>query len=142
MKTPPPFFSIQEIMIHPAKIALIAFAVLTATVAQAAEVDFVRDVRPILQQHCYACHGEEKQKNGLRLDIKSEAFKGGDGYGPSVVPGEVEESPLLEMVQSEDEDLRMPPEGEGLSATEIATLTRWVKRGARWPDGVDLAKLE
>lgn len=138
----PPLFSIQEIMIHPAQIALIAFAVLTSTVAQAAEVDFVRDVRPILQQHCYACHGEEKQKSGLRLDIKSEAFKGGDSYGPSVVAGEIEESPLLEMVQSEDEDLRMPPEGGGLSATEIATLTRWVKQGARWPDGVDLAKLE
>ena len=129
-------------MIHPAQIALIAFAVLTSTVAQAAEVDFVRDVRPILQQHCYACHGEKKQKSGLRLDIKSEAFKGGDGYGPSVVAGEIEESPLLQMVQSKDEDLRMPPEGEGLSATEIATLTRWVKQGARWPDGVDSANLE
>ena len=85
----PPLFSIQEIMIHPAQIALIAFAVLTSTVAQAAEVDFVRDVRPILQQHCYACHGEKKQKSGLRLDIKSEAFKGGDGYGPSVIAGEI-----------------------------------------------------
>ncbi|PHR90406.1 MAG: hypothetical protein COA78_35385 [Blastopirellula sp.] len=129
-------------MIHPSQIALIVLSIFASTVAQAAEVDFVRDVRPILQKHCYACHGEEKQKSGLRLDIKSEAFKGGDGYGPSVVAGEIEESPLLEMVQSEDEDLRMPPEGKRLSDAEVATLTRWVKLGANWPDGVDLAELE
>ena len=50
-------------------------------------IDFVRDVRPILQQHCYRCHGEKKQKSGLRLDIKSEALKGGDNQGPSIVAG-------------------------------------------------------
>ena len=42
---------------------------------------FVRDVRPILQKHCYECHGDKKQKSGLRLDVKQAAFQGGDGYG-------------------------------------------------------------
>lgn len=110
--------------------------------AAAAEIDFVRDVRPIFQKHCYTCHGEEKQKSGLRLDIKSEAFKGGDGWGPSVVAGEPDESPLIELVSSDDDVLRMPPEGDPLTADEIATLTRWIEAGAVWPDGVDLAELE
>ncbi len=105
-------------------------------------VDFVRSVRPILQQHCYRCHGDEKQKSGLRLDIKSEALKGGDSYGPSIVAGDLDDSPLIELVTSEDEDSRMPPEGERLSSDEIQILSEWVKQGASWPDGVDLAELK
>lgn len=117
-------------------------ATVVPQLAPAADVDFVRDVRPILQQHCYSCHGEEKQKSGLRLDIKSEAFKGGDGWGPFVVEGEPDESPLIELVTEEDEDARMPPGEHPLSAEQIATLTAWVQQGAVWPDGVDLAQLE
>ena len=109
---------------------------------RAAEIDFVRDVRPILQEHCWTCHGADEQNSGLRLDIKSEAFKGGDGYGPSLIPGNPAESPLIELVTSEDEDLRMPPDGEKLSATEIGTLAEWIRNGAVWPDGVDTATLE
>ncbi|OYW20716.1 MAG: hypothetical protein B7Z55_06865, partial [Planctomycetales bacterium 12-60-4] len=47
---------------------------LLASSSLAAAVDFVREVRPILQKHCYSCHGEKKQKSGLRLDIKAAAF--------------------------------------------------------------------
>ncbi len=122
-----------------------AFALLASLLVarvDGATIDFVRDVRPIFQKHCYSCHGEAKQKSDLRLDIKSEAFKGGAGYGPIVVPGNVEESPLLELVTTDDEDSRMPPEGVGLSAAEIDTLTKWVEQNAVWPDGVDLAVLE
>lgn len=111
-------------------------------VAAAAPVDFVRDVRPIFEKHCYACHGAEKQKSSLRLDIKSEAMKGGDAYGPAIVPGKAQESPLIQLVGGEDADTRMPPEGERLSDAEIALLARWIDEGAVWPDGVDLAKLE
>ncbi|QEF99236.1 Planctomycete cytochrome C [Stieleria maiorica] len=109
---------------------------------QAAEIDFVRDVQPIFQKHCVSCHGAESQKSGLRLDIKSEAFKGVDGWGPSLVAGRASESPIIELVTSEDVDSRMPPEGDPLSAAEIAVLTEWIDSGALWPDGVDLAELE
>ncbi|MFT5468883.1 MAG: hypothetical protein ACI8UO_003996 [Verrucomicrobiales bacterium] len=105
-------------------------------------VDFVRDVRPIFEEHCYDCHGAEKQKSGLRLDIKSEAFKGGIDFAPAIVPGQANESPLIQFVRGEEEDLLMPPKGDRLSAAEIKTLTTWVNEGAVWPDGVDLAKLE
>ncbi|MEW4528015.1 PSD1 and planctomycete cytochrome C domain-containing protein [Maioricimonas sp. JC845] len=108
----------------------------------AATIDYVRDVRPILQKHCYECHGEDDQSSDLRLDVRSEAFKGGDLYGASIVPGKAAESPLIQFVSDEDADLQMPPDGEGLSADEIAILTRWVSAGAEWPKGVDLATVE
>jgi mono/diheme cytochrome c family protein len=115
---------------------------LAQSLAIAAPVDFVRDVRPILQKHCYSCHGATKKKSGLRLDIKSEVFKGGDAYGPSVVAKNVTDSPLIQLVTSADKDSRMPPKGESLSPAEIAALKRWIEEGAVWPDGVDLATLE
>ena len=105
-------------------------------------IDFVRDIRPILQTHCYACHAASKQKSNLRLDIKSEAFKGGDNYGPSIIANNSSDSPLLQLVTSHDPDEQMPPEGERLSPAQIATLKQWIDEGANWPDGVDLAKLE
>ena len=104
--------------------------------------DFVRDIRPILQTHCYACHAASKQKSNLRLDIKSEAFKGGDNYGPSIIANNSTDSPLLQLVTSHDPDEQMPPEGERLSPAQIATLKQWIDEGANWPNGVDLAKLE
>jgi hypothetical protein len=119
----------------------LAFAVLPSP-AGADGVDFVRDVRPILEENCYSCHGPEKQRSGLRLDVKSEAFRGGDGWGPSLIAGNANESPLIELVTSEDDSLRMPPEGEPLTEEEIRILTRWIDEGALWPEGVDLAKPE
>jgi mono/diheme cytochrome c family protein len=107
----------------------------------AAPVDFVRDVQPIFAKHCYSCHGEKKQKSGLRLDIKAKALAGGELYGPSVVAGKAKDSPLVQFVADEDANLQMPPDGERLSAAEVDALTRWVNEGASWPDGVDTAKL-
>jgi hypothetical protein len=113
---------------------------LTTVSALAAPVDFVREVRPIFQKHCYDCHSETKQKSGLRLDIKSEAFKGGDNHAPDIIAGNAKDSPLIHFITTDDEDELMPPKGK-LSSTEIETLTAWINEGAVWPDGVDLAKL-
>jgi len=108
--------------------------------AIAAPVDFVREVRPIFEKHCYECHSEKKQKSGLRLDIKSEAFKGGDNHAPDIIAGKAKDSPLIHFITTDDEDELMPPKGK-LSSSEIETLTAWINEGAVWPDGVDLAKL-
>ncbi len=113
-----------------------------ATVAVAAPVDFVRDVRPIFEKHCYECHGEKKQKAGLRLDVKAAALKGGDNEGPNIIPGKAKESSLIHLVASSDEDEVMPPKGERLSAAQIATLKAWINEGAAWPEGVDVVKLK
>ena len=76
-------------------------------------VDFVRDVRPIFEEHCYKCHGGEKQKNGFRLDVKHGAFHSGDEHAPNIVAGRSAESPLFRFVSGADEKVRMPPEEKG-----------------------------
>jgi hypothetical protein len=125
------------------RLALICSVALAGgTNAADGELDFVTDIRPILERHCYACHAADKQKSGLRLDVKAAAFKGGDGYGPSIIAGDAAESPLLQLVLPEADDLRMPLDGEPLTAAEIETLRTWIEQGAVWPDGVDTAVLE
>ncbi len=119
----------------------IGFAVFFAGGVFAESVDFVRDVQPILKSRCYSCHGEQRQRSGLRLDVKSEAFRGGELYDASIVAGDPDESPLVRFVADEDADLEMPP-GERLPDDEIEILTRWVRQGAPWPDGVDPVTLE
>ncbi len=119
---------------------LVAFS--HASWLRAQTIDFVRDVRPIFQKHCYECHGDKKQKSGLRLDVKQAAFQGGDGYGKSFSPGKSGESPLIRLVTSKDKDDRMPPEGDALKTEEIQTLIQWIDEGAVWPDGVDAALLK
>ncbi|MCI0379807.1 MAG: PSD1 and planctomycete cytochrome C domain-containing protein [Gemmataceae bacterium] len=89
-------------------------------------------VRPLLAEHCFRCHGPEKQQSGLRLDTRASMLKGGDN-GPALVPGDVSKSLLLQAVRHEG-DLRMPSKQKKLSPQEIEFLTAWVKIGAPWPD--------
>lgn len=111
-----------------------------ATVLVAAPLEYQRDVKPIFQKHCFSCHGEKKQEASLRLDLKSSILKGGGSYGPSIIPGNAKESPLIQFVKGDDEDTRMPPEGKLLTAAEVSTLTKWVDAGAKWSDDGDIAK--
>ena len=115
--------------------------VFSVSLAAAAPVDFVRDVRPIFEKHCCECHGGQKQKSGLRFDVKAAALKGGDSGEPCIVPGAAAKSFLIRLVASVDEDERMPSKGPPLSPGEIATLTTWINEGAVWPDGVDTTTL-
>jgi mono/diheme cytochrome c family protein len=92
---------------------------------------FESKVRPVLAERCFGCHGPEKQKGGLRLDSPSALLKGGDG-GPVVVPGDPENSPLVEAIRY-DGPTRMPPKGK-LPPQAVADLEAWVKMGAPWPD--------
>ncbi len=124
------------------KLLIASLLILAGSRALLAEpIDFVRDVRPIFTKHCYECHGEKKQKSGLRLDIKAAAFKGGESYGSLIAEKDPANSTLIQLVSSKTEGERMPPKGEGLSPDEIAVLERWITEGAVWPDGVDTAKL-
>lgn len=98
------------------------------------EGDYLQSVKPLLQKHCYACHGALKQKGGLRLDTAASVLKGGDS-GPSVRPGEPARSVLLERVRSADPEEQMPPkhEGEALSPAQVNLLSDWIASGARAP---------
>ena len=96
-------------------------------------VDFQRDVQPILSKHCYSCHGAEKQKGGLRLDLKAMALTGGDA-GPALVAGKSNESEMIKRVRGDDPDDIMPPKGAPLSKEQIAILSKWIDGGAAWPE--------
>jgi hypothetical protein len=114
----------------------------SAAVAGAAAPDFVHDIRPLLDKHCASCHAGEQAKSGLRLDLKAAAFNGGDGWGPAIVPGKADESPLVQFARGDDPDMRMPPAESDvppLAPADVARLVEWVNAGAVWPDGVDTA---
>ena len=100
----------------------------------AAEIDYLKQVKPLLAARCYACHGALKQEAGLRLDTAESVRRGGDS-GPVVSTQQVDASPLLERVTEKNIDARMPPEGEGsaLKAEEVASLRVWIATGAAGP---------
>jgi mono/diheme cytochrome c family protein len=106
---------------------------LSVTSLRADDVDYLRDVKPIFEQHCYSCHGPAKQQAGLRLDTAALAISGGDG-GPAVMPGDPAQSRLLAAVEgTSDEISRMPLDAEPLSPAEIDVLRRWIAAGAPHP---------
>jgi mono/diheme cytochrome c family protein len=92
---------------------------------------FEKRIRPLLTSACLECHGDAKQKGGLRLDSRDGWAKGGES-GPALVPGDTEASLLLKAVRYRDKDIRMPPKKK-LTDEQIADLEKWVKLGAPDP---------
>jgi hypothetical protein len=108
-------------------------------VVAADKVDFDRDIRPILSNTCFKCHGpDEKERKGsddagLRLDVEEDAKrKLGDGF--AIVPGKPAESELVKRIQSTDEDAMMPPKTSGkmLTPAQKELLARWIAEGAKY----------
>src|SRR5919108_4191563 len=95
--------------------------------AATVKVDYKKDVKPMLAENCYACHGAEVQQAGLRLDLRQPALRGGD-YGPVIVPGNSAESKLIKRLVDGDGGMQMPPTG-ALSAEEIGLLRAWIDQG-------------
>ncbi|HEV2292648.1 MAG TPA: PSD1 and planctomycete cytochrome C domain-containing protein [Tepidisphaeraceae bacterium] len=115
-----------------------------ASVARADEgpVDFAKDIQPILAQHCTACHGEEKTKGHLRLDVRSLALEGGTS-GASIIPGQGDQSYLVQRLRGEGGEEQMPLDRDPLPAEQIALIARWIDQGAHWPEelaGRDVAR--
>src|SRR3954463_15878925 len=98
---------------------------------RAANAFFEKEVRPVLVNRCYECHGEKKKKGSLRMDDISYINEGGDS-GPALVPGKPAESLMIKAIHRTDKDFEMPPK-EALPEKEIAVLEQWVKLGAPWP---------
>ena len=106
-------------------------ASLNAAEPSADDIEFFeKQVRPVLAQSCFKCHGEFKQEGGLRLDSRESVLKGADS-GAVVEPGDPEKSSLVEAIRYLG-DFKMPPKGK-LPDDQIAALTEWVRRGAPWP---------
>lgn len=113
----------------------LAVSILLAVSARA-EVDFNRDVRPILNKHCTGCHGGVKQAGGISFVYREKALAEGKSGEKTIVPGKADASEMIVRVTSKDDEERMPPpehgEGKPLSESEIATLKTWIGEGAKW----------
>jgi mono/diheme cytochrome c family protein len=110
-----------------------------SSIAHADEApDIARQVVPLLEKHCFECHGPEKQSGGIRLDRQESAFAGGDSGVVSITPGKPDDSELIYRVRSTDEDDRMPPKGDRLDESEISLLVKWVAAGAPWSENTSV----
>ena len=98
--------------------------------ASQGKVDYEKDVKPLLEQNCYSCHGETVQQSGLRLDLRQNALRGGD-YGPVILPGRSAESKLIKRLVDGDGGMQMPPTGP-LSPEDIGVLRAWIDQGAEF----------
>jgi hypothetical protein len=97
------------------------------------QINFSRDIQPILTQRCAECHGPKRQESGLRLDQRSGALAGGE-RGPAVVSGNSAASLLVQAVAGTHTDIpRMPKKGDALSIEQIGLLRAWIDQGAVWP---------
>jgi mono/diheme cytochrome c family protein len=112
---------------------LLILGVFVTPSLQAADVDYQRQIKPVLRERCFACHGALKQESGLRVDTAA-AMRGGGDSGPAIEPGSAAASFLLERISSEDESFRMPPEGKPLTAEQIAAIRTWIDQGAPPPE--------
>jgi formylglycine-generating enzyme required for sulfatase activity len=110
------------------------------TLTKVQRFDFVKDVKPILEFECVACHREGHDQGGLRLDTREMAFKGGDS-GPGIVAFRPQKSPVsTSTMASREDDKLMPPAKKGgpMSKEKITTLAKWIEQGASWPEGLTL----
>jgi len=113
-----------------------AFTVGLRSATGAELIQFNRDVRPILSNHCFTCHGPDSatREAGLRLDQRDNAIAESDSGERAIVPGKLNLSELIRRVTSKDDDVRMPPvDGhEPLNKEQIETLKEWIKQGAEY----------
>ena len=106
--------------------------------AVALAIDFNREIRPILSENCFKCHGpdEKERKAKLHFDRKEDAFKSAKSGNFAIVPGDTAKSKLVVRITSKDPDELMPPpeSGKKLTARQVELLTRWIAEGAKWQE--------
>jgi len=124
-----------------AVVALSVIAVVWWTahrVGRSPKLSFNETIQPILSENCYACHGPDPgaRKAGLRLDRGEFAFAAHEKFGPAIIRGNPDKSPLVRRIESDDPKERMPPPEarHTLKPEQIALLRRWVKEGAIYED--------
>ena len=101
--------------------------------------DFAHKILPVLKKHCAQCHTGEQKKGGLSLNTRESMLSGGES-GAEILSKDAASSELIERVTSKDPDLRMPPEGPGLSDDEIIAVKQWVQAGLPWEPGFSFGK--
>jgi hypothetical protein len=135
MPSPPAFSPAHLLLVARSLVALIVIHPVVKPQLSYADdgVDYHRDVKSLLKERCFACHGALQQQGELRLDSGDLIRRGGDS-GPAIEAGDSKASLLIERVADADASTRMPPEGEPLSNRQIETLRRWIDQGAITPE--------
>lgn len=115
-------------------VAVVTAASFVRSSIAADEIDYARDVRPILSAHCFRCHGPDagSREAGLRLDSRTDALRAGDSGQFAIVPGKPEASELIRRIDSRDADEVMPPPSskKSLTAEQRRILKQWIASGA------------
>lgn len=101
------------------------------------KVDFREDIFPILVRRCALCHSQERSEGGFQLSTREILLKGGDS-GPAVIPGDSDQSLLVQLVSGAEPDRVMPIKGRRLSAEEVRLIRRWIDEGLPWEEGLEL----
>lgn len=105
----------------------------------AGQVDFQRDIQPIIEKSCVKCHGKGRNKGGFVIETRETLLKGGDS-GPAVIVGQSAESALIELVSGLDPDNVMPQKGTKLTSHEVSRLRAWIDQGLKWDAAITFAK--
>jgi hypothetical protein len=113
-------------------LAIVVLLILLPGQSQADVVDFKRDIAPILEERCWACHGEEEQESELRLDRRVNMLRGGNSGLSAVVPGKPEKSYLIDVIKHLDPDVKMPPDEEKIPAGPLVIPASQTSRGSRY----------
>jgi mono/diheme cytochrome c family protein len=126
-----------------AKTAATPLIPVAAAAAAASPIEFARDIQPLLERSCVACHSGERAKGGFQIVNRAALLQGGNRGEPAIVPGQPDASPLIRFVQDRTEDMEMPPIGRrdkfpALTRDETARLRTWIAQGADWPQGATL----
>ncbi len=115
---------------------LVAVTTVPVSNAATAKVDFNREIRPILSDNCFSCHGpdEKGRKAKLRLDVREDAIKPGDDGNAPVFPGDLAKSQVVQRITTKDDDDLMPPSksGKKLTAAQIELVQKWIAEGAEY----------
>lgn len=121
---------------HIAFVLMLTAAGVMSSRSLIADVDYQRDVQPILAEHCWHCHGidDEDRQAGLRLDLREHAIEASESGAIAIVPGQPDSSELIRRLVSPDPHLVMPPPSQNkpVSASQIQTLKQWISEGANY----------
>lgn len=113
-------------------LACLIFGLVSVSAMGAEPIDFARQIQPIFAARCTECHGPDSEEGGFRIDRRDSVVGTAESGSVPISPGQVTKSEVIARIASEDEDQRMPPEGEPLTKQEIRLITEWISQGAKY----------
>ena len=128
-------YSVKMRLTLPGLALLLVLPVSGQETTPAGSVDFTREILPVFRSRCFKCHGPKKQEGQLRLDVRAMAMLGGV-QGKAILPGRGKESFLIQLLQTADDEERMPKDADPLPKEQIDRIRTWIDQGAVWPDAV------